>query len=126
MKIDNFLQKVRRKIAAKNSNDFKSWGQSKYNESNVLLLSSFQCFTVSFSYQNDNSSLLSERFQYFTGMLILVKCWNRSAGKLQLSVCYLSKLSVVNSCYSQHTAEMNNKMITAVYLQKYSSSISLE
>ena len=44
----------------KNINDIR--GQSKYNESYVLLLSSFQCFTVFLSYQNDNSSLLAERF----------------------------------------------------------------
>ena len=33
-------------------------GQSKLNENNVLLLASFQCFTVFVSYQNDNSSSL--------------------------------------------------------------------
>ena len=69
-------------------------GQSKYNESNILLLSSFQCFTVFISYdQNDNSSLLAERFQYFTGMIIPVKCWNHSTSKLLSSVCYSSELS---------------------------------
>ena len=95
-------------------------GQSKYNESNILLLSSFQYFTVFISYQNDNSSLLAEWFQHFTGMIIPVKCWNCSASKLLRFVTHLSWDS-----YSQHSVQMSNKTITAFYFQN-DSSISLE
>ena len=48
-------------------------GQSKLNNSNVLLSEWFQCFSVFVTYQwNDNKSLLAERFQYFTGIVLQV------------------------------------------------------
>ena len=83
---------------------FSTKGQSKYNESNVLLLSSFQCFTVFVSYYNDNSSLLAEWFQYFTGMIIQVKCWN-------YSVYYLSKSNPNSTIPGFHCNDDNNKTL---------------
>ena len=58
-------------------------------------------------------------------MIIPVKCWNCSASKQLLIFWYSSELSVVKSCYSQHSAQMSNKIITAIYLQN-NSSISPE
>ena len=82
--------------------------------------------------QNDSSvSVLSfrdiwmKRSQQFTCRTIPIFLWNRSASILLLSFCccFVTHLSWVS--YSQHSAKMSNKMITAFYLQN-NLSISLE
>ena len=41
-------------------------------------------------YQNDNSSLLAERFQYFTGMIIQVKFWKQ---------CFIGMMIITKCCF---------------------------
>ena len=63
--------------------------------------------------QNDSCISLEWSFQWNTGIVLQVNCFYH----------FVTHLSWVS--YSQHSAQMNNKMITAAYLQK-DSSISLK
>ena len=61
-------------------------GPSKLNDSNVLLVEWFQCFSVMVN------SLLAKRFQNFTGMMIPAKYWNRSARVSLFWFCFANRL----------------------------------